>query len=291
MFHRWSNSGKDKLKDNESKVTELRSAIGALSDRNLKYCSDACLRRYLEARNWNVDKAKKMLEETLKWRSTYKPEEIRWNEVASEGETGKAYSASFRDRQGRTVLILRPGKQNTKAMDNQLRHLVYLIENSILNLPEDQEQMSWLIDFTGWSLTNSVPIKTARESISILQNHYPERLASAFLYNPPRIFEGFWKIVKYFLDAKTFQKVKFVYPNNIDSVDVMKSFFDHENLPTSFGGKADLEYDHEEFSRVMAQDDIKAASYWGFDNKTHQSTNGHHGAVVVPESSVVPLAT
>jgi len=44
----------------------------------LQFCDDACLRRYLEARNWNVDKAKKMLEETLKWRSIYKPEEIRW---------------------------------------------------------------------------------------------------------------------------------------------------------------------------------------------------------------------
>lgn len=49
-----------------------------MSGRSLQYCSDPCLRRYLEARNWNVDKSKKMLEETLKWRSTYKPEEIRW---------------------------------------------------------------------------------------------------------------------------------------------------------------------------------------------------------------------
>jgi hypothetical protein len=59
-------------------VNELRAALGPLSGRSFKYCTDACLRRYLEARNWNVDKAKKMLEETLKWRSTYKPEEIRW---------------------------------------------------------------------------------------------------------------------------------------------------------------------------------------------------------------------
>lgn len=59
-------------------VNELKAAIGPLSGRNLLYCTDACLRRYLEARNWNVDKAKKMLEETLAWRSTYKPEEIRW---------------------------------------------------------------------------------------------------------------------------------------------------------------------------------------------------------------------
>lgn len=59
-------------------VNELKSAIGPLSGRNLLYCTDACLKRYLEARNWNVEKAKKMLEETLTWRSTYKPEEIRW---------------------------------------------------------------------------------------------------------------------------------------------------------------------------------------------------------------------
>lgn len=84
--------------------------------------------------------------------------------------------------------------QNTSSHDNQLRHLVYLIENAILNLPEGHEQMVWLIDFSGWSLTNSVPIKTARETINILQNHYPERLAVAFLYNPPRIFETFWKV-------------------------------------------------------------------------------------------------
>lgn len=72
--------------------------------------------------------------------------------------------------------------------------MVYLVENAILNLPEDQEQMAWLIDFTGWSLSTSVPIKCAREIASILQNHYPERLGVAFLYCPPRVFEAFWKV-------------------------------------------------------------------------------------------------
>ena len=45
-------------------MSELRAALGPLSGRSLQYCTDACLVRYLEARNWNVDKAKKMLEET-----------------------------------------------------------------------------------------------------------------------------------------------------------------------------------------------------------------------------------
>ncbi|KAL2498383.1 Sec14p-like phosphatidylinositol transfer family protein [Abeliophyllum distichum] len=283
MFRRKGNSHHDQDTDEqqrEQKVNEVKAALGPLSGRSLQYCTDACLKRYLVARNWNVEKSKKMLEETLRWRSTYKPEEIRWHEVAIEGETGKVYRANFRDRHGRTVLILRPGMQNTSSLDNQMKHLVYLIENAILNLPEDQEQMAWLIDFTGWSLSNNVPIKSARDTINILQNHYPERLAIAFLYSPPRIFEAFWKVVRYFLDPKTFQKVKFVYPKNKDSVELMSSYFDSDNLPTEFGGKATLQYDHEEFSRQMAQDDVKAAKLWGFDE--HQP-NGRAGAEVAPE--------
>ncbi|GJR95764.1 CRAL-TRIO domain-containing protein [Tanacetum coccineum] len=253
----------------ETKVNELRAALGPLSGRSLQYCTDACLKRYLEARNWNIEKAKKMLEETLEWRATYKPEEINWNEVAVEGETGKMFRANFRDRFGRTVLIMRPGLQNTTSMDNQIRHLVYMLENAILNLPEGQEEMAWLIDFTGWSLSTNVPVKTARETISILQNHYPQRLAVAFIYSPPRIFQAFWKVVKYFLDPKTFEKVKFVYPKNNESVEIMQSCFDVDNLPTEFGGKATMKYDHQEFSKLMVEDDVKTAKFWGLDQKTN----------------------
>ncbi|KAJ6929956.1 phosphatidylinositol transfer protein 3 [Populus alba x Populus x berolinensis] len=290
MFRRKQsqNHQENGIEEQEAKVSELRAALGPLSARSLKYCTDACLRRYLIARNWNVDKAKKMLEETLKWRATYKPEEICWHEVAHEGETGKVSRADFHDRSGRTVLILRPGKQNTTCAEDNIRHLVYLIENSILNLADGQEQMSWLIDFTGWGLSVKVPIKTARDCINILQNHYPERLAVALLYNPPRIFEAFWKVVKYFLDPLTFQKVKFVYPKKEDSVELMKSFFDVDNLPNEFGGKATLNYDHEEFSRLMSQDDVKTAKFWGLDEKPSHIANGHSGAQVAPEPA--PLA-
>lgn len=272
----------------EEKINELKAAIGPLSGRSLQYCTDACLRRYLEARNWNVEKSKKMLEDSLKWRKTYRPEEIRWHEVAIEGETGKVYRANFFDRDGRPVLVLRPGRQNTTSHDNQLRHLVYLLENAVLNLPEDQEQMVWLIDFTGWSMTKAVPIKTAKETANILQSHYPERLHLAFLFNPPRIFETFWKIVKYFLDPKTFQKVKFVYPKNQESMEMMGKNFDLDILPTDFGGKSNHQYDHEEFSRLMAKDDIKSAAVWGLDD--HLKKNGFTPTEIAPEPVLVSSA-
>ncbi|CAN4080062.1 unnamed protein product [Withania somnifera] len=234
-----------------------------------------------------------MLQETLKWRSTYKPEEIRWHEVAHEGETGKVSKASFHDRLGRVVLIMRPGKQNTSSPEGNIRHLVYLMENAILNLPEGQEQMTWLIDFHGWSLNTNIPIKTARDIIYILQNHYPERLATVVLYSPPRFFEAFWKVVKYFIDTKTFEKIKFVYSNNKDSMELMKTLFDTENLPSEFGGKATLNYDHEELSRLMAQEDVKTAKFWGFnDVPLHGSDNNGYSkaAEAIPASVRVASA-
>ncbi|KAL3616543.1 hypothetical protein CASFOL_039933 [Castilleja foliolosa] len=116
---------------------------------------------------------------------------------------------------------------------------------------------------------------------------------SGFLLGLPRRLNtrivGKLSVVKYFLDSKTFQKVKFVYPKKEDSVELMRTYFDVENLPTEFGGKATLQYDHEEFSRQMAQDDVKSAKLWGLDK--HQS-NGFAGAGVAPEpdSLITPVS-
>ncbi|KAK6922720.1 CRAL-TRIO lipid binding domain [Dillenia turbinata] len=258
LWRRQTQDHQDDDMHRDAKVRELKDALGPLSGRSLQFCTDACLRRYLVARNWN-------------------------HEIAHEGETGKASRAGFRDRLGRTVLIMRPGMQNTTVGEENIRHLVYLLENAILNLSEGQEQMSWLIDFTGWTISTNISIKTSRDIVHILQNHYPERLALAFLYNPPRIFEAFWKVVKYFLDPKTFEKVKFVYPNKKESAELMSSYFDVENLPSEFGGKATLKYDHEEFSRMMLQEEVKTASYWGFEYKPCHLNNGYSGPEKVPE--------
>ncbi|URE22304.1 CRAL TRIO domain containing protein [Musa troglodytarum] len=156
-------------------------------------CSDASVSRYLRARNWNVEKASKMLKESLKWRLEYKPETIRWDDVAHEAETGKIYRADYLDKNGRAVLVMRPGFQNTSSSKGQIRYLVYCMENAIFNLAANQEQMVWLIDFQGWTM-GSVSIKVTRETAHILQDYYPERLALGILYNPPRIFESFWKV-------------------------------------------------------------------------------------------------
>lgn len=84
--------------------------------------------------------------------------------------------------------------------------------------------------------------------------------------------------------------MKFVYPMNKDSVEIMRNYFDVENLPTEFGGKATLTYDHQEFSKLMVEDDEKTATFWALSNKhKHGVVNGYGGAEVVPEPAALVL--
>ncbi|KAG6750846.1 hypothetical protein POTOM_045361 [Populus tomentosa] len=178
-----------------AKINDVRKILGPVADKLPVLCSDASISRYLRARNWNTKKAAKMLKNTLKWRLEFKPEKIRWEDIAKEAETGKVYRANYLDKKGRTVLIFRPGFQNTSDIRGQIRHLVYCMENATTTLNPDQDQMVWLIDFQGWTMS-CISVKAARETAHILQNHYPERLGVGILYNPPKVFESFWTVRK-----------------------------------------------------------------------------------------------
>ncbi|KAJ6732910.1 DIVERGENT CRAL/TRIO DOMAIN PROTEIN [Salix koriyanagi] len=69
----------------------------------------------------------------------------------------------------------------------------------------------------------------------------------------------------------------------------MQSYFDIENLPSEFGGKASLEYDHEEFSRSMVEDDVRTAKFWGSVEKSRHVADDHLAQVATPPATP-PLA-
>lgn len=239
-----------------AKINDVRKILGPVADKLPVLCSDASISRYLRARNWNTKKAAKMLKNTLKWRLEFKPEKIRWEDIANEAETGKVYRANYLDKKGRTVLIFRPGFQNTSGIRGQIRHLVYCMENAITTLNPDQDQMVWLIDFQGWTMS-CISVKAARETAHILQNHYPERLGVGILYNPPKVFESFWTLVKPFIEPKTYKKVSFVYSNGPQSQKLMEELFDMDKLDCAFGGRNSAGFNYEAYAQWMREDDKK----------------------------------
>ncbi|KAG6470118.1 hypothetical protein ZIOFF_071172 [Zingiber officinale] len=273
-------------------INEVRASLGSLPDKLRLYASDVSIARYLTARNWNVQKATKMLKETLKWRLEYEPEKIHWNileryfimsgfeisrkfvkilqyviqdEIASEAETGKIYRTSFSDKLGRSILVMRPRCENSKSIKGKIRYLVYCMENAILNLPSDQEQMVWLIDFKGFDLSN-ISIRTTKATADVLQNHYPERLGLAILYNPPKFFEPFWNIAKHLLEPKTYRKVKFVYPNDDNSKMIMEEFFNMDELDCAFGGNSQVGFNINDYAARMRDDEQRMPFFWCQEN-------------------------
>jgi hypothetical protein len=242
--------------EQQAKINDVRKSIGSITSKFPVLCSDASILRYLKARNWNTNKASKMLKETLKWRLDYKPEKIQWEDVAHEAKIGKLYRANYFDKRGRTVLIMRPGLQSKSSTDVQIKYLVYCMERAILDLKQDQDQMVWLIDFQGWSMS-SISVKVTRETAHLLQERYPERLALAILYDPPKVFESFWLLVKPFLEPKTYKKVKFVFGDNQQSRKFMEELFDMDKLESVFGGRNSIGFVYEDYAKRMMTEDKK----------------------------------
>lgn len=69
-----------------------------------------------------------MLENTLKWREQQGVDRLKWDDVKDEAVTGKTYRLHARDKMGRPVLGLRPGRENTRGHANQIRFLIYNME-------------------------------------------------------------------------------------------------------------------------------------------------------------------
>ncbi|KAH7277029.1 hypothetical protein KP509_39G030800 [Ceratopteris richardii] len=208
-----------------------------------------------------------MLKETLRWRSSYKPEKIIWEDVAAELETGKAFRADFTDRLGRPVIIMIPRNENSKSHEGQVKQLVYTLENAMLYLPPGQDQTVWIIDFEGFSLSKAVPLKTTKEVAHILQNHYPERLAVGVMLNAPKIFEYFWKLWKPFIDPKTYKKARFVYTHDANSLKEIEDIFDLESLNLDFTKR----YNHTDYAQSMRADDAKKKLLWEKANPCHEN--------------------
>ncbi|KAL0491685.1 hypothetical protein AKO1_010158 [Acrasis kona] len=151
------------------------------------FCDEACCLRYLRARDWDVKKSMKMLNNSLKWRDTYKPEAILAKDLEEEASSGKVYQQGT-DKLGRPVVYMTPARNTSTQYDKGVKLLIYTMEKAVASMPEGQEQLIWFIDFKGYSSKHSIPINVAKETIDILSNQYPERLGACFFIDTPAIF-------------------------------------------------------------------------------------------------------
>lgn len=223
----------------DSGVTVAKDAPNDLTDDEKRWLTRECLLRYLRATKWNQAQSEKRLIDTLLWRRKFGVwDQLTPEHISPENETGKQVILGF-DRDARPCQYLNPGRQNTAPSHRQVEHLVYMLERTIELMPPGQETLALLINFQSSSGRSNTapPISQAKEVLSILQTHYPERLGKALIINMPWMVVGFFKIIKPLLDPVTKEKLKF----NED----MKTYVPAEQLSTDFSaGALNFEYDH-----------------------------------------------
>ncbi|CAN8095134.1 unnamed protein product [Discula destructiva] len=199
-----------------------------------------CLLRYLRATKWHQTQSEKRLIDTLLWRRQFGVDDkLTWEHISPENETGKQIILGF-DKKGRPCQYLNPGRQNTEPSHRQVEHLVFMVERSIELMPPGQETLALLINFKSSSgrSNTSPPLAQAKEVLTILQTHYPERLGKALIINMPWMVVGFFKLIKPLLDPVTKEKLKFN--------EAMATYVPAEQLWSDFSdGALAFEYDHE----------------------------------------------
>lgn len=206
-----------------------------LTDAEHMWLTRECLLRYLRASKWNLAHAATRLEATLLWRREYGIKDHTADYISSENETGKQVILGY-DNDCRPCLYLNPQHQNTERSEKQIHHLIFMLERCIDLMPPGTETLAMLVNFKETRKGQGASVGQGRQVISILQNHYPERLGRACMKDVPWYIWGFFKMIGPFIDPLTKEKLKF-------DVDLRK-VVPPEQLLKAYGGDCEFEYDH-----------------------------------------------
>jgi len=259
----------DQLSPKEREIFDkLRNRIykDLKDDIQKEFCNDICLVRYLRARDFDISKSEPLLRDSLKWRfEDFKPHLISPEEVAEEGVTGKNYVSTSRDKLGRPILYMKPRFENTKNYKLQLRLLIYHMDRTCAHMDESNgiSQWVWIIDYKEYSMKNAPPMSTAMETLSLLSNHYPERLGAAFLIEPPFLFSLMWKAVSPFVPPATHKKIHFVSGKDHDRTKYLLQHFDVDQLESDYGGNIPTAWDAKVYWEKEAKDYADRLTKWG----------------------------
>jgi len=209
----------------------------ANNPKNVNFLTTSCYLRYLRARDWNLEKAAKMLEDTLTWRIENDPDNITKDQVKGLMELGSFYR-NGKDKEGRPILYIRPGAYNPYPPEQRIKYLIYIMETAIKHMPPGVERITWILDFSDYgNRVNSPDGKVvARNSQHILQNHYPERLGLLFVVNAPWFFWLLYTIVSPFLERKTKEKIRFISGSKEELRKTLSEFIPLDQLEEKYGG-------------------------------------------------------
>ncbi|CAA3000056.1 random slug 5-like [Olea europaea subsp. europaea] len=200
----------DSLEDQEeverSKIGIMRAVVEA-QDPSAKEVDDFMIRRFLRARDLDVEKASAMFLKYLSWRKEFVPNGfISPSEIPNDLAQDKLFMQGH-DKTGRPIVLVFAERHKPTSVEEFKRFVTYTLDQICARMPSGHEKFTAIADLEGWGYANS-DIRGYLAAVSILQDCYPERLGKMFIIHVPYIFMTAWKMVYPFIDKNTKKKVE-----------------------------------------------------------------------------------
>eukprot|EP00878_Enallax_costatus_P012102 GHUV01012635.1.p1 GENE.GHUV01012635.1~~GHUV01012635.1.p1 ORF type:complete len:374 (+),score=103.09 GHUV01012635.1:242-1363(+) len=254
----WSRSASKQEKDQrqqelqEASISQLRqllaSADGELAAKQLvqggelkdvtEMVSNLYLRRWLTARNWDVQNTYTCILKHAAWRVQTMPngyvDEARIPMLAD-----KKNFIQGVDVFGRAVGITQVRKHFTKLSNpHELMLLTCYNIDALVALCDRTKnpgcRIATMLDLSDCGLAN-LDFQALKVILDTLTSHYVEVLDVMIMYNPPLVFWGLWNSFKVLLPEATRNKVIMVDPADIKQ---LQDIVPQEVLPVKYGGQA-----------------------------------------------------
>ncbi|XP_057970306.1 CRAL-TRIO domain-containing protein YKL091C-like isoform X2 [Malania oleifera] len=230
------NGVQSKEMEERTKVGLMRALVEAKEPSSQKV-DDEMLRRFLRAREMDIEKASALFLKYIKWRRSFVPNgSISESQIPNQLSQNKMFLQGS-DKKGRPITVIFGARHFPSALDEFKRFVVYALDIICMRMPEGQEKFVGIGDLEGWGYANS-DIRGYIGSLSILQDYYPERLGKLFIVHAPFLFMTAWKVVYPFIDIKTRSKIVFVDNERLKSTLLQE--IDESQLPEVYGGKLPL---------------------------------------------------
>lgn len=202
-------------------------------------------KRYLIARQWDVDVAAQLLADFLEWRQSL-------GEVSLEGMEAELRMGAFHfhgvTKRGTPVAVilgrnLTPSKM---TIEHLIKLNVYVIEK-LLDYQPEVSKYTIIFDFRGFGLSN-MSYSMLSQLIPVYNCYYPEVVDVEFFINVPWLFSGIWSWAKGYVDERTQKKIQIL---GSSWKSVLLEYIEPEELEECFGGTST--WKHEGYENATAE--------------------------------------
>ncbi|XP_061567694.1 SEC14-like protein 1 [Cololabis saira] len=217
-----------------------------------KIPKDQHILRFLRARDFNLDKAREFLCQSLTWRKQHQVDFLldTWEhpQLLQDYFTGAWH---HHDKDGRPLYVLRLGQMDTKGLvralgeEVLLRQVLSINEEGLRRCEENTRVFGrpiscWtcLMDLEGLNMRHMwrPGVKALLRVIEVVEANYPETLGRMFIVRAPRVFPVLWTLVSPLIDENSRKKFLVYAGNDYQGPGGLEDYIDRGIIPDFLRG-------------------------------------------------------